>query len=110
MLVQLPRLHEYIRNAHTARPRLGGGHWAEASQSRTDGNGYGWRRRRFRDWWQPFRPFDAPQCGPALHRHGQPDLWPYHRPDVANQPRWYEDQEHDFRKYRSSRESDFSGS
>ena len=36
LLVQLPRLHQYLRHAHSARPRAGGSHRCEAGKSRSD--------------------------------------------------------------------------
>src|ERR1035438_323509 len=64
---------------------------------------------------QPLRAQHAPQRRPALHRDGQPDLWPYHRrpyhrPDIAHQPGWHEDQKHALWRHRSACESNFASS
>src|SRR6266567_4617442 len=56
------------------------------------------RRRRLRNWRQPFRPHDAPKRRPDLHRDGQPNLRPNHWPMLTHERQGDENQEYAARK------------
>ena len=109
LLLQLAGLHQYLRHAHAAWPRAGGGHRRQARQSRADRGRYRRRRRRLRHRRQPFHPHYAPQRGPAVPGDGQPDLRIDHGPDFAHQPGRHEDQERAVRQCRAADQSDCAG-
>src|SRR5579864_8201236 len=108
LFVELSRVHQYVWHAHVAWPRARGGYWCEAGEPRFDGDGDWGRWGRLRHRRQSLHAHHAAQRGPALHRDGQPDLRTHDGPDVTDEPRRHEDEEHAVRKYRVAGESDFA--
>ena len=89
-----PGLHQYLRHAHAAWPLAAvatglklANHGMTVLVTGGDGDGFGIGGNHFVHTMR--RNVDL-----TLHRHGQPDLRPHHRPDLAHQPHRHEDQEH----------------
>ena len=103
-----PGLHQHLRHAHPAWALARRGHGLQDGEPRHDGAGHRRRRRRLRHRRQSLHAHHAPQRRSALHRHGQPDLRPHHRSNLAHQPPGHEDQEHALWQRRRADQSHFA--